>query len=740
MLRFSRQPIVAGVCTAALVLAFASPVSAADARPSLTMESIFSTNDFVSEHLDNLQWSDDAERYTYTRRNAESGLLDILESDLASGDTGTLIAGQELQFDGAPLAMSRYRWSKSRAFMLIRGPVTRTWDSVFEAPWYVYNAGSKSITPLVEAGKPLRNVNLSPDGRHVGYVLDNNLYIVDLASGQTRPVTTDGSADIFNGAFDYGSTEFGFVDAWHWSPDGGRIAFWRLDTTGMKVWSMIDELGKYPEVRLMKYPNTAEKHAVNQIGVFDLASGKTVWMDIGDNEDDYVPHIDWTRSADTLAIQRLTRDHERLDVLLADTATGKTRTVLTETDPAWIDITEDLMFFGDSDRFVWTSEKTGFRHAFLYDYAGKARQLTSGDWEISRLIGVDEASMDKNGGWLYFYAKKDSLVDQHVYRVGLKGGKVEKLSGDAGWYEWVLTPDRSRAIETYSNAATPPRIVLRESAGKTIRTLVTNDLPGLRNYTVPNPEFFRYKTTDGVELDAYFIKPTNFDPAKKYPVIAYGYGNAGSQMVVNEWGSARGEQRDLWHRYMAEQGYIIFTTDNRTTTGRGKAAYNLTYGEYGKWAWHDQVEGAKYLRTLPFIDPERLGFWGWSGGGYLAAAVMTKGAPHYQVGVSVAPVIDLVNYQAVGVERWMDQLEDNPDGYARVNLMNYADQLQGDLLLIHGTGDENVKWAFTLQFADSLIKANKQFDMMVYPNEHHGIENYRLHVYTKIADYFIEKL
>jgi dipeptidyl-peptidase 4 len=223
-------------------------------------------------------------------------------------------------------------------------------------------------------------------------------------------------------------------------------------------------------------------------------------------------------------------------------------------------------------------------------------------------------------------------------------------------------------------------------------------------------------------------------------VITYGYGNAGSQMVVNTWGSARGAQRDLWHRYMAEQGYIIFSMDNRTTAGRGKLAKNLTYGEYGKWAVLDQLQGANYLKTLPYVDGERLGFWGWSGGGYLTAAMMTKGAPTYSTGVSVAPVIDLINYQAVGVERWMGQLDVNPEGYARVNLINYVDRLEGNLLLIHGTGDENVKYAFTLQFADALIKADKQFDMMVYPNQHHGIESYRLHVYTKIADYFKEKL
>jgi len=303
-----------------------------------------------------------------------------------------------------------------------------------------------------------------------------------------------------------------------------------------------------------------------------------------------------------------------------------------------------------------------------------------------------------------------------------------------------MSPDRSHVIENYSNASTPPKFSLLEAGDSVKRVLLENELEGLAKYTVPNPEFFKFKTTDDKVLNAYLIKPPNFDPDKKYPLITFGYGNAGSQMVINRWGGPRGVQRDMWHRYMAQQGYIIFCMDNRTTAGRGKRAKNLTYGHYAKWTVLDQLEGVKYLKTVPFVDPERMGVWGWSGGGYLAAAMMTKGAPHYKVGVSVAPVIDITRYQAVGVERWMGQLDENQEGYDAVNLINFVDRLEGDLLLIHGTGDENVKFAFTLQFADALIKANKQIDMMVYPNEHHGIEGARPHVYTKIADYFQDKL
>ncbi len=721
---------------AALSFALPGGWAAADTeRPPLTMEPIFSGPDFQARRLVNVQWDEDGSSFTFSRTEPSTGRPALYRHEIATGEESVFLSSAALVHEGQPVTVTGYERIDGGRFVLIDGPRERTWDSVIQGPHYIYDTAEKTLTAVAGGNTTLRNVHLSPDGNRIGYVLDNNLYLVDLRSGDTTAVTTDGSANIFNGLFDYGSAMFGGRDAWHFSPDGSQVAFWRLDVTDVPVWYMVDELGKYPEIRPLKYPNTAEKHAVNQIGVYDLDSGETVWMDIGDNPDDYIPHLDWTPGSDQLAIQRLSRDHDRLDLLLADASTGASRIIVTDRDPAWIEIGRDLTFLDDGKHFVWTSEKSGYRHAYRYDYEGRETQLTEGDWEISSLAAVDEAN-----GWVYFYGKKDGFIHQHVYRVPLEGGPVTRLSGEDGWYDWDVAPGGAHVIQTWSDVKTPPVITIREPAGDTVRTLIENDLTGFAKYEVPTPEFLSFETSDGVSLNAYMIKPPGFDPSKRYPVVAYGYGNAASQMVVNRWGSARGAMRDLFHRHLAAHGYIVWCMDNRTTTGRGKKAYNLTYGEYGKWAVLDQIEGAKYLRTLSYVDPERLGFWGWSGGGYLAAALMTKGAPHFQVGVSGAPVINLENYQAVGVERWMDQLEVNQEGYDRVNPMNFADRLEGDLLLIHGTGDDNVKWAFTLQFADSLIKAGKQFDMMVYPNEHHGIESYQQHLYTKIGNYFKEKL
>ncbi len=707
---------------------------ALEEKKSLTLESIFASNEFQNKSLQNVQWGNDGSTFTFTDKNQKTGLLDIHEYDIVTGNSRLIISGDKFELDGKPIQMRRYQWTADHDFLLLTGPVSITWDSVPEAPYYIYETASKKIWPLAENNPSLRNVYLSPDGKRVGYVLENNLYITELQGQSTRAITTDGSADIFNGIFDYAS---GFFrrDAWHWSPDGKKIAFWRLDATEVNVFYIIDELDRYNKIHALKYANTGDPHAVYHIGVFDVESGRTLWMDIGHENQDYIPRVDWINDSQKLAIQRLYRSHKKLDLLLGDANTGKTQTIVTDSDPAWIDITDDLIFYRNQDRFIWTSEKSGYRHAYVYDYKGNEIQLTSGDWEISSLIDLDETA-----GWLYFYAKKDSFIDRHVYRVSLDGSKLQKLSKDPGWYSWEFSPDHQHVIQTYSDARTPPSQTLLQANGNKVRVLVENKIEAMQEYAMSHTEFIKVELEDGILIDGFIIKPTDFDPGKKYPAIGYGYGNAGSQVVVNRWGTQRGPRQDLWHRYMAEQGFIIFAFDNRTTAGRGKAAKNLTYGHYAKYAILDYLEGVEYLKTLPFIDSKRLGFWGWSGGGYLAAALMTKGAPTFHTAVSVAPVINLDRYQAVGLQRWMGSLQENEIGYRETNLLNFADRLEGNLLLIHGTGDENVKFAFTLQFANALIAHNKQFDMMVYPNRHHGIADAQLHVFTKIANYFQDKL
>ncbi|MBV7257484.1 S9 family peptidase [Pacificimonas sp. WHA3] len=705
------------------------------AKTPLSLDAIFAGDLAQGPAIAQTCWNEDGAGFSYLSRDPETGLAGIHSQDVDGGDPKPVIAAGQLSYKGRPLHIGWRDCTRNDRFKLLSEGEVRTWDGAAEAVHYIYDIQSRALRPLVGENEPTRYAELSPGGDHVGYVRNNNLYVADLRDLRPQAVTSDGDANIFNGIFDYGSTEFGPWRAWHWSPDGSRIAFWRLDASDVKTFHIVDELGKYNSVNALKYPNTGERHARIKIGVYDLRAGRTTWVDTGDNPDDYIPRITWSGDSRNLIIQRLSRDHKTLDLLLADSRSGASRAIHRETDRAWIDITDDLLALSSRQGFVWTSEESGYRHAYLFDESGEKWQLTEGDWEISSLISVDEAR-----GWLYFYAKKDGFINQHVYRVKLDGSGLEKISGPPGWHEWQVSPDGDLAIARFSDIRTPTTISLMRTDGTHLALLDGGMTEKLAEYALPQPEFLEIETSDGIRLNAMMIRPSHFDERKTYPVIAYGYGNAGSQVVTNRWGNWRGPSRLLWHKYMAQRGYIVFSVDNRTTAGRGKAAKNLTYGHYAKYAVNDQLEAARYLKSLPYVDGERLGFWGWSGGAYLANALMTKGAPHFKVGVSVAPVIDLSRYQSVGVERWMGQLDENPAGYYQTNLINFADRLEGKLLLIHGTADENVKYGFTLQFADALIRADKQFDMMIYPGQHHGLSDVQQHVYTRISAYFDDHL
>ncbi len=670
-----------------IVLTFITTIFAQQ-KQKLSLEDIYYSSKLFGKTVQNIQWKPDASAFTFTEMNSETKTENIYQHDVATGKKFLLVSGTDLIYDNKQIPMSHYKWTDDGKFLLIEGPVKSIWRHSTQAPFYLYNISTKSVSALSNGDIHLRNVKLSPDGTRVGFVRGHNIYVADLKTGKETAVTNDGTDNILNGEFDWVyEEEFGLADAWRWSPDGKKIAYWRLDQTREKIYHLIDEMGEYNTVFDLKYPKVGEQNAIVKIGVADLSNGKTRWMNIGSNDDIYIPRIFWTNSSRTLAIMRLNRLQNHLEVLMADANTGKSRTVFTDSNNTWIDVRDDIFFLKKSDQIVWTSEKSGFNHAYLYDYNGKLiNQITKGNWEVSSIDGVDE-----NTGWVYLSGKKDSLIQQNLFRVKLDGTDFRKISGEHGWYSANYAPDYRHFVEVYSNASTPVETTLRNADGSMVRVLENGKISALKNYNMVYPQFLTFKTTDGTELNAYMMKPVDFDPSKKYPVLVYGYGGPGSQMVVDRWGGTR----TIWHQYMTEHGYIIFCVDNRGTGGRGKAFKDLAYLDLGKWSVHDQVEGAKYLATLPYVDASRLGFWGWSGGGYLTCMMLTKGADYFKTGIAVAPVTDFRLYDAIWTERYMGLPVDNKKGYDAASVLTYAGKLKGKLMIVHGTGDDNVHYQNT---------------------------------------------
>lgn len=703
-------------------------------QQKLTLEDIFYSNKFYEKKIENIQWFPDESAFTYTKINFETGLTDILKHNLKSGENSLLVNGSFLKYKEQQIILSSYSFSENGRFLLFSGPRQKIWRRSKQGTFYILDFTNTKIFPLENNSHKLRNVKLSPDGRLAGYVYNSNIYIIDLTARKKQQITNDGDKNILNGEFDWVyEEEFGLADAWMWSPDSKKIAYWRMDQTRVKEFYLVDELGLYNELTSLKYPKAGEENSTVKIGVFDLEKDSTVWMDIGTETDIYIPRILWTNSSDKLAIQRLTRRQNHSELLLANTNTGQSKVIISDSNNTWVEVEHDILFLKEKDEIIWTSESSGFNHAYLYDYRGNMiNQITKGNWEVTSVEAVDEENK-----LLYFYGKKDSPLEQNIYRIKLDGKNIERVSPKKGWHTAVFSPACKYFIDSCSTASSPATTYLRNSDGSLIRKLEDND-DIFNSYNLSFPEFSSFTTTDGVELNYYMIKPDNFMPNKKYPVIVYGYGGPGSQKVFKQWDGTR----ELWHQYMAQNGYIIFCVDNRGTGGRGKEFKDLAYGDISKWAVHDQIEAAKFLSSLSYVDSGRLGFWGWSGGGYLTLMMMTRGSDYFSTGVSVAPVSNFHLYDAIWTERYMGFPDENEEGYKAANVLTYADRLKGNLLIVHGTGDDNVHFQNTIQIINEFQAKLKQFDLMIYPTRNHRISggNTKLHLFTLISNYFFNHL
>jgi dipeptidyl-peptidase-4 len=647
---------------------------------------------------------------------------------------------RQLDLEGA--TVQSYDFSADEQKILLKTEIEPIYRHSTREKCFIVDRASKKMTPVNE-GQKISNPTFSPDGSKMAYVFENNLYYLDASSGKTVQITFDGKKNqIINGATDWvHEEEFAFEKAFAWSPDGKKIAFYRFDESEVREFSMDLYGSLYPEQYRFKYPKAGEKNAVVSLHAFDLGSSKTTMADIGPEKDQYIARIKWTQSSDEFAAMRLNRLQNQVDVLLINANSGKSTVILTEKSDTYIkEATDDKWFFlKESEDFLWTSEMSGYNHIYRYGRDGELKKvITEGNFEVSGIVGVDEAN-----NRIYYMSKEDSPKEEHLYTVSLKGTKKKKLTTTPGVHSITASSQFNYFVDTYSNIDQPPTTQLKNHKGEVIKVLEENETLAKRtaSLTVSKPEFFSFKNSEGVTLDGWMIKPPDFDASKEYPLFMYVYGGPGDQKILNQWGLSRTFDY-FWFQMLAQNGYIIACVDNRGTGGKGRDFRTVTYANLGKYETIDQIEAAKYLGGQSYVDADRIGIWGWSYGGYMSSLCMTKGKGIFKAGIAVAPVTNWRFYDTIYTERYLKTPQLNPQGYDENSPINFAANLQGAYLLVHGTADDNVHAQNSYEWVDALVKANKEFDMFFYPNKNHSIFGgyTRYHLYRKMTEFIYENL
>jgi len=700
----------------------------------ITVEDIWKDYSFYARSVPGFNFQKDGRHYT--RKEEDK----VIQYDLLTGtQTEVLLDATTLSAAGNfDKTFRSYSFSSNEDKMLLASDLESIYRHSTKGHFYVLDRKTKNLSALGRDEK-MSLATFSPDQRKVAFVRDNNLFSKDLVSQETRQITYDGKEnEIINGMADWVyEEEFGKTHAFAWSPNGDQLAFIRFDETEVREFIMtIHNDDAYPEYRKFKYPKVGEKNAVVSVHVFNFNTGKTLKMDLGEMDDKYVPRIKWTHDNHGLVVFKMNRHQNNLKLLLADSRTGTTKTLLEETNEYYIDITDDLKFLKDKNHFVWTSEKSGFNHIYLYDMNGKmVSQITNGNFDVTRLYGVDEVNK-----MVYFQSAEQSPLERQVYSVDMDGKNKKNLTPASGTNSAQFSSTFDYFVNTFSTVNTPPTFTVYDRSGKEIRVIEDNKklVSVQKTFGTQKVNFSKIKNGAGDELNAWTVRPPNFDPNKKYPVLMYVYGGPGSQTVKNSYGY----NNYWWFQMLAQKGYIVVSVDNRGTGARGEKFKKMTYQQLGKYETEDQIAAAKYLATQAYVDGDRIGIFGWSYGGYMSSLAILKGNDVFKAAIAVAPVTNWKWYDTIYTERYMRTDDENPDGYKENSPVYFADQLKGNYLLVHGNADDNVHFQNSAEMANALIKANKQFDTYFYPNRNHGIfgDNARLHLYNKMTSFLMEKL
>lgn len=702
-------------------------------KPLLKMEDVWANRQFFASGLPEVRSMRDGKHFT--ELVSDAGGPAIVKNDLSTGKTvDTLYYPGSLMIDGKAADIADYQLSHDEKLILLSTAVEPIYRHSTKANHYVYTIANRSAKPVSSGGKQ-QYATFSPSGTSVAFVRDNNIFLHDLTSGTERPITTDGKRnEIINGATDWVyEEEFSFDQGYQWSPDGKYLAYYRFDEKQVKEFNLTYYGELYPKEEKYKYPKAGEDNSIVEIYIYDLSAGRAVKADVNRETDQYIPRILWTADVGTLCVMRMNRLQNKLELYSCDATTGASSLFFTEENAAYIEISDDLKFLSNKKEFIFTSTRDGYNHVYLFDMSGKQiRQITKGNWDVTAVYGYDEIKKT-----VYYQAAIKSPMEKGVFASSSKGTRVE-LQPAPGTNSAMFTNGFHYYFITNSALNRVPVVTLYDIRGKKIRTIKDNKqvTETMDKFTLIQPEFFNFTTSEGISLNGWMIKPYDFDPSKKYPVIQYMYGGPNSQTVKDEWSGPN----YFWFQLLSQKGYIIVSVDNRGTGARGEAFNKCTYKQLGKLETMDQIEVAKWLGKQPFVDASRIGAWGWSYGGYMTSLLMTKGADFFKAAVAVAPVTNWRYYDTIYTERYLQTPQLNPSGYDDNSPINFSKLLKGNFLLIHGTTDDNVHMQNSMEFITSLVKEKKQFDTFLYPNKAHGIGGVRLHLYQMMTDWFIANL
>ena len=727
-------------------------------RSLVTFDRLFTTPDFQTERLGPVQWSKRGAAYTTVEASPAGAGRDIVRYEAATGARQVVVPAAKLTPPGAssPLEIEGYDFSPNESAVLIFTKSERVWRQNTRGDYWVFDRATGALRQLGAGSPPstLMFATFSPDGRRVAYVRQHNVYVEVLATGGIVQLTSDGSPTIINGTFDWVyEEELNLRNGLRWSPDGRSIAYWQLNASGVRDYSLIDDTDSlYSYVTPVQYPKAGDTNSAGRVGVVSADGGPTRWFDVpGDPRNHYITHLQWTPDGSELTMQQLDRHQQTNVVFGADPRSGAVHPILTDHDAAWVDAPADLIWLHGGRQFIWSSEHDGWRHAYLVSRDGKAsRLITPGSYEISAPnVNFGQAliqAVDSTHNWFYFSASPDNATQSYLYRAHLDGsGRPERVTppDQHGVHDYDISPDGQWALHTWSNFDTPPVTeLIRLPSHQVVRTLVANarlkaTVAALKRQPT---EFTRLDGGKGTQYDAWLIKPPDFDATKRYPILFFVYGGPAAQTVLDQWAGFN----YLFHLSLAQQGYIVASVDNRgTPAARGAAWRKAIYKKMGVVDVQDQIDAARALLQRPYADATRVGVYGHSGGGTMTLNLLFQAPDLYQMGIAMSPVSDQRLYDTIYTERYMGLPQDDSDVYRQASPMSYIDRFKGHLLLIHGSGDDNVHYQNTEVVVNALVTADKPFDLMVYPNRTHCIcegENTTRHVYELITRYTREHL